>query len=75
MFVQLPTDTVSLLLCKSCHLYLCLVSTLERQKWHIAITDSGVTVQHGVHVAACCSRTFTDYFSVLWSTNSVYISW
>ena len=64
MFVQLPTDMVSPLLCKSCHFYLCLTSTLEREKWHIAITDSGVTVQHGV--AARCSRTFTDYFSVFY---------
>ena len=46
------------------HLYSCLASTLERQKWHTAITDLEATVLHGV--ASHCNHTFiycTEYFS------------
>jgi len=66
MFVQLPMDMVSPLLRKSCYLYLCLASTLERQKWHIAITDSDVTGQQ--HVAVVHLRTISvryDQFTYL----------
>ena len=41
---------------ESYHLYSCLISTLERQERHIAITDLQATFQH--LVAAHCNRIF-----------------
>ena len=43
-------------MCESYRLCLCLTSTLERQRWHITITDLQATFLHGV--AAHCNRIF-----------------
>ena len=57
----------------SYHLYSCLTSTLERQKWHIAITNVEATVLHGA--AAHCHRVFYVMFlSVTICEFSLHIS-
>jgi len=55
----------------SCHLYLCLASTLEGRKWQIPFMDLEAMVPHGVADIAIIY--FAEYFSVLLSASSAYV--
>jgi len=66
-FEWLPTN-MQVHMYESYRLYSYLASTLERQKWHIAIVDLQATFVHGV--AAHCNR----IFPMLLSASSGYVS-